>query len=954
MATMNTPAEWAKENRAGFYNWIYTTFHEDVNKSPKDNKGNAPKNNRGTSRRGSCDCSAGNETEDGSCTAPNDVGMLPHQKFVRDYVQYDSPYRGVLLYHGLGTGKSFSSIAAAEGFLGRHAKIVVMIPASLATNYRQEITRFGSLGKPETKKWSLVNFKKNEKLAEQFGFTPKFLKKHNNLIWIPNIPASFPTAVIIKGKGAGTGTGAGGGLAWSALSAEERTAATDTIAFIIDTRYTFVNYNGLSRQNIVQYTEKFFEGAFVIIDEAHNFISRVVNGGKYGRRIYENMMNAHGIRLVLLSGTPVINHPFELSFMLNLIRGPMKIHEIQFLKGSRIPSQNDLVNVLSESDVSQFIDQMNIIEGKNTLQISLLPTGFVNGADSDMKLMRQDWGEKTEKSIVEEITAVLKKSEKTLGFRTGKRVAEIEKFALPERKEDFNALFLDETDPENPHVKNMDLFMRRNIGIISYFRTAGEEYFPKVLPKIIEQTPLCNYQFSKYVKVRDEERQMESRKKRNNARAGAGGVLAGKGTVYRAFSRMACNFVFPEDIKRPFPKDLRRALQREIDSMENDEPGEDEASAEGSAPAAEKKTKVNEVDVQKKYDDAMKKAMATVEAKAAQILTSEKLHDLYSAKLSKLLANINSSSGKVLVYSQFRTIEGLGILKLILETAGHVEIKLENKGGAGGGGGGLTICDAAKVLSSTYNGKRFMIFDPDREKTRILLHLYNGEFSQLSKDLQEQLTTAKISANLRGEAFRTIMITQSGAEGISLKNVRRVMIMEPFWNMVRMDQVIGRAVRTCSHVELPPAERNVEVYIYTSVFTEKQLKDNFTLRRLDQGLTSDSHILQIAEKKDVIIQTFLNHLKSCAVDCRVHAAQNKPREFGFSCYSFPMPTTPETYSFIPDIAYDKPQVLERRKKIQGRAVTLQGKKYVVIEKYPDQLFDYAAYKNAGVLEEVNL
>ena len=67
-----------------------------------------------------------------------------------------------------------------------------------------------------------------------------------------------------------------------------------------------------------------------------------------------------------------------------------------------------------------------------------------------------------------------------------------------------------------------------------------------------------------------------------------------------------------------------------------------------------------------------------------------------------------------------------------------------------------------------------------------------------------------------------------------------------------------------------------------------------------------------------------------------------------------MPTDPETYSFIPDISHDKLNVLERRKKVQGRVVTVRDRKYVVLDEYPDQLFDYAAYKNAGVLESVNL
>jgi len=248
--------QWAKENRVGFYNWIYNTFYNDMNKSPKESK-------KDDSRK-SCDCSSNSGTEDGSCTAPTDISMLPHQRFIQRYIQYDSPYRGILLYHGLGTGKSFSSIAAAEGFLNRHQKIIVMIPASLATNYRQEITRFGSIGKPETKQWSLINFKNNEKFADEYNINAKFLKKHNNLIWIPNLPETFQKKLIVKSKA---------NLKWSQLNNDEHTAALDTISYFIDDRYTFINYNGLTRQNITQYTSKFFENAFVIIDEAHNFLA---------------------------------------------------------------------------------------------------------------------------------------------------------------------------------------------------------------------------------------------------------------------------------------------------------------------------------------------------------------------------------------------------------------------------------------------------------------------------------------------------------------------------------------------------------------------------------------------------------------------------------------------------------------------------------------------------------
>jgi superfamily II DNA or RNA helicase len=205
------------------------------------------------------------------------------------------------------------------------------------------------------------------------------------------------------------------------------------------------------------------------------------------------------------------------------------------------------------------------------------------------------------------------------------------------------------------------------------------------------------------------------------------------------------------------------------------------------------------------------------------------------------------------------------------------------------------------------------------------------------------------------------MITQSGAEGISLKTVRKVIIMEPFWNMVRMDQVIGRAVRTYSHESLPESERHVDIEIYTSVFTEAQLRKEFTLKTLDDGLSSDSHILRIAERKDNLTQIFLNYLKVASVDCRTHAHLNKPTKQGLQCYSFPISLQDAekslengAFAYIPDINADSVSnvKLQRHKKIQGKVVLYNDKKYVIINDNRNKLYDYNAYKEAGVLQFV--
>ena len=69
-----------------------------------------------------------------------------------------------------------------------------------------------------------------------------------------------------------------------------------------------------------------------------------------------------------------------------------------------------------------------------------------------------------------------------------------------------------------------------------------------------------------------------------------------------------------------------------------------------------------------------------------------------------------------------------------------------------------------------------------------------------------------------------LMTTSAGSEGISLRHVRQVHIMEPYWNRVRIDQVIGRARRVYSHLELVAEQQNVQVFEYITKFPEKEMK----------------------------------------------------------------------------------------------------------------------------------
>ena len=110
-----TSKDWVLPNRKLFLSWIDRTFNNYRLSGKSHNKG----------------CTTTDEKK---------YSLFPYQKFIRDYIQFDSPYRGLLLYHGLGSGKSCSSVAVAEG-LKNDMGVIVMLPASLEENYYGELKK---------------------------------------------------------------------------------------------------------------------------------------------------------------------------------------------------------------------------------------------------------------------------------------------------------------------------------------------------------------------------------------------------------------------------------------------------------------------------------------------------------------------------------------------------------------------------------------------------------------------------------------------------------------------------------------------------------------------------------------------------------------------------------------------------------------------------------------------
>ena len=215
--------------------------------------------------------------------------------------------------------------------------------------------------------------------------------------------------------------------------------------------------------------------------------------------------------------------------------------------------------------------------------------------------------------------------------------------------------------------------------------------------------------------------------------------------------------------------------------------------------------------------------------------------------------------------------------------------------------------------------------------------------------------------NFYGEVINTLMISASGAEGIDLRNVRYVHIMEPYWHPVRIEQVVGRARRICSHQDLPPELRTVQVFMYLMVYSPTQLKpltkdekteaekeeallassdpktvvdvSNAALKYIrvsrelregdtsavtDKPITTDESLFEIAKRKEDINNNILRSVKETAIDCAIHAKAGTKETL--KCFTFDNPDN--KFAYTPSI---QDEVITPEEQGKKRGATAKAK-----------------------------
>jgi hypothetical protein len=827
------------------------------------------------------------EEDTSSCGKTTDsFQRMTHQEIIRRYINSYTPYRGLLLFHGLGSGKTCSSISLIEGLMDSR-KVIVMTPASLQSNYRTQMKFCGEYLFRKNNHWVFERFKKDTDDISQ-----EYRKKKQAALDLLQIEDSDSISHFID-EIHGLWMVQKDEPNFDTLTAREKDEVDRQLTLLIKEKYTYINYNGITTSSWNKKYKKNgnpFDNSTIIVDEAHNFVSRIVNKLNKGKssisvELYEEMMSAENCRVILLTGTPFINYPYELGVLFNLIHGYTYILEIT-INTKKPVSQLYFEGMLLKEGV---VDIVEYNDTKKKLRILKNPYGFIKQADGTVVYSKEKQLYYSEFS--EYILKLLKKSSDifTITDVTNSKIKH-----LPDTQKDFDHYFLSEK--ETVDDSKLMLFQLRIVGLVSYL---GDK--TNLMPSIVkakdgkrihlEKMVMTPHQVAYYAEARKIERKQESSKKMSKKKEEE------ESSSYRIFSRAACNFVFPSDIKRPMPGAnietgiLDEAILDNVseEDMITDVDGKyDTSDVEGF-----RKNRKGMLQYKQAIDDALIKFQETPEEyfetglpKLVKINHPDKNDRLekYSPKFKKMIENIITQPDCHLIYSNFRKLEGIGLFRLALLYHGYKELKIVNQRIVT-----YSMFPENEYIDDKKDHRYFSLFTGTEkvEEKEIILNIYNNRFKNLPKvtqdDLKREFSHVDLDniGNMHGDIIKVLMITASGAEGIDLKNTRFVHIMEPYWHHVRINQVIGRARRICSHMDLPKDLQDVTVYMYIATFGDDVLKTDqyLELKTMDHSESTDMRLYKIMDEKEKLSERFLDILKRTSIDCAINHRKK--------CFSFP-------------------------------------------------------------------
>jgi len=810
----------------------------------------------------------------------NDSPLNIYQLLVQKYLAVETPYRGLLVYHGLGTGKTATAISLAEG-LSSQMKINTMLPASLRIEFIKEIQRWGTNELNKDNLWKYYSLKtltdQNmfEEIKEKYLIGQKVISQivshsqrelKKRIIKAEEVDNKEDeiqgmTRKIKELKGIWLPDKEGMSLSDYETDKNqnplpdykqyEKEMILQQINLLIEKKYNFIHYNpfpdfkdssgstyeegddddnedqflqedeiiklNTHNQQIVSQFEKQlkynikkhqvhspFYKEVIVIDEVHNFVRAVLNNRKPAKIMYEWIVNAVDVKLVFLSGTPVINKPAEIAILYNMLKGLIHIYHFTIKTDMKLKDIDKQLNELfynESSPIELFFIQQE--KGKIIFSVIQETSGYESLFNKDKNVVytiknKDSTFQQFIAIIYQKLHRIFKKENITPSKEEYESLTEKDMKGIIRGKKkifdtDLNVVFnqkqkLFTMNEENKSIDmiNNDKFMeyffestlkipprkrtllkRMLMGLTTYYPIDRSNIvdMPTVIDPVINHPIYQSYlisnqmnivpclmsqlQFEKYSSWWTSEKSMDLFKR---LRGGGNMYNEDETHHYQIRTRQTCNIVYrDEDFRNKDTDDDQRETEKK-----------------------------------KIYNSLLQNK--SLEINEELNILSPKMFQIMK-HMDKFMKNTDEGkvpTGKILFYSDFRSDSGSEAFELVLKANGYEKFDPMNP--------------------QTTKAKRytFITGSESNEEKRISKAYFNDE-------------TNEEKINKFGEYLQIMIITSSGAEGISLTGVRQVHILEPYWNYVRINQVFGRAIRMRSHMDLLKDQRNVEQYIYLSM-----------------------------------------------------------------------------------------------------------------------------------------
>jgi superfamily II DNA or RNA helicase len=253
-----------------------------------------------------------------------------HQFIVYNYLIH-GPSRGILLFHEMGMGKSITAVALSEYYRlhDPNRKIIVLLSKSLQQNFKKNIAKFI--------KTSIA------KSAKEFV--------QEDLLNLPEDQLESRIDKIIDDK-----------YKFVSLNASNMFTQMTNVE---KTKEEIQLDKQLQEFTDVIEKDNFLDNSVLIIDEFHNLSNSITNGSYNAVRLYDTVMRTQNIKLIFLTGTPIVNSPFELVPTFNMLRGYIGITKGDQVQEIAMP----LFPELQKDFYAYFVDSnTNKIKNKNIFE----------------------------------------------------------------------------------------------------------------------------------------------------------------------------------------------------------------------------------------------------------------------------------------------------------------------------------------------------------------------------------------------------------------------------------------------------------------------------------------------------------------------------------------------------------------------------------------------------------